>query len=491
MSGNERKLKGSHLRRTPGFDAYTLAARIRRGYITIASVLLLFVLMAACANPTPAPSEPSGPTATTTMPLSVATPTHASTLLPPTVATCAAGPPGLQSPDDSLIWQYKTGALDEMVVVSPTVVEGVVYAGSDENSVYALDADTGNPLWSFEAESDLSLPPLVSGGVVFAEDRTNLYALDAATGTELWRSEVIYSSVSGETAYLGTETADALEVSAIGGRTGKQTWATRAPRSSPIPLFFPLTAAGANVYISDDLQVHALDSTTGKLVWSLDAGEVVQAPPTASNGAVFLRSYTTAYALDESTGEQLWSYEVDSAGTDSPAVVMDGVWYLNDPALRAFDAATGQLLWSFAADKAKAGRGETNTRPLAVAEGVVFVQTLFTYEPGRHALHALDTVTGDEVWSLGADWDVSSIMVVDGVLYAHSLSGYLHTLDAFTGELIWSVDIGYHWWQRPFAVSDGMVYVGYLPTSRTEGQDRSSSGVYACTAPRGKTDSAG
>ena len=66
-----------------------------------------------------------------------------------------------------------------------------------------------------------------------------------------------------------------------------------------------------------------------------------------------------------------------------------------------------------------------------------------------------------------------------------------HTLDAFTGELIWSVDIGYHWWQRPFAVSDGMVYVGYLPTSRTEGQDRSSSGVYACAAPRGKTDSAG
>ena len=298
------------------------------------------------------------------------------------MATCAAGPPGLQSPDDSLIWQYKTGALDEMVVVSPTVVEGVVYAGSDENSVYALDADTGNPLWSFEAESDLSLPPLVSGGVVFAEDRTNLYALDAATGTELWRSEVIYSSVSGETAYLGHGN---------GGRSGGQRdWREnrqadvgqpRAPRSSPIPLFFPLTAAGANVYISDDLQVHALDSTTGKLVWSLDAGEVVQAPPTASNGAVFLRSYTTAYALDESTGKQLWSYEVDSAGTDSPAVVMDGVWYLNDPALRAFDAATGQLLWSFAADKAKAGRGETNTpaarsrRGRGVRANVVYVRT--------------------------------------------------------------------------------------------------------------------
>ena len=56
-------------------------------------------------------------------------------------------------------------------------------------------------------------------------------------------------------------------------------------------------------------------------------------------------------------------------------------------------------------------------------------------------------------------------MVVDGVLYAHSLSGYLHTLDALTREPIWSVHVGYHWWQRPFAVSDDVVYVGYLPTT--------------------------
>ena len=84
-------------------------------------------------------------------------------------------------PDDSLIWQYETGALDEFVIVSPTVVEGVVYAGSDEDRVYALDAETGKLLWSFEVESDLSIPPLVSGGVVFAEDIASIYALDAAT----------------------------------------------------------------------------------------------------------------------------------------------------------------------------------------------------------------------------------------------------------------------------------------------------------------------
>ena len=70
-------------------------------------------------------------------------------------------------------------------------------------------------------------------------------------------------------------------------------------------------------------------------------------------------------------------------------------------------------------------------------------------------------------------------MVADGVVYAHSLSGYLHTLDARTGESFWSLDVGYHWWRRPFAVSEGVVYVGYLPTTWTEGEERRVTGYQA------------
>ena len=366
----------------------------------------------------------------------------------------AAGPP---PPNDSLIWQYDTGTEGEMVIVSPTVVQGVVYAGSYKG-VYALDAETGELLWSFESESDLSPPPLVAGGVVFVEDLANLYALDAATGKELWRSEPSSFSVSGATVYQVTEPMSNMkaELSATDGRSGEKMWATNVSRSLP-------TAVGGNVYVSDNLRrVHALDSTTGKLVWSFDAGDVVQVPPTASNGVVFIRSYAVAYALDESTGEKLWSYEVDSAETVFPPVVVDGVWYLNDRFLRALDAATGQPLWSFE-------KGFV-LRVYEVAEGMVFVSA-------AGAFHALDAATGEEAWSLGVDWDLSSIMVVDGVLYAHSLGGYLHTLDARTGEPIWSANIGYHWWQRPFAVSEGVVYVGY------QGAD---SGIYAFTAPSGK-----
>ena len=47
------------------------------------------------------------------------------------------------APFDSLIWQYDTGTEGELVIVSPTVTGGVVYAGSYEGRVYALDAESG------------------------------------------------------------------------------------------------------------------------------------------------------------------------------------------------------------------------------------------------------------------------------------------------------------------------------------------------------------
>ena len=383
----------------------------------------------------------------------------------------AAGPP---APDDSLFWQYSTGNPGELVIVSPTVIEGVVYAGSYENRVYALDVGTGALLWSFEAEGDLDIPPLVAGGVVFVEDLANLHALDASTGELLWAKSAHAALVSDGIVYIPTSPRDDdFSVSAVDAVSGEQLWATEMPRSG-LPLLFPLTAAGSNVYVSNDHRVHALDSTTGKLVWTLDAGDPVTAPPTASNGVVFLRSYTAAYALDESTGEELWSHKVDSADSNYPPLIVDDVWYLNDSSLRALDAATGQLLWSFEADKEKADLRQAATGRPAVAEGMVFVQTEYLYKK-TDAFHALNAATGDEVWSIDDDSGLTSIMVVDEVLYAHSLDGYLHTLDARTGEPIWSIAIGYHWWRYPYAVSAGVVYVGY--------QNADSGGIYAILAP--------
>ena len=44
------------------------------------------------------------------------------------------------------VWEFQTGA---SVYSSPTVADGTVFVGSDDNSVYALDAGDGSQLWEF------------------------------------------------------------------------------------------------------------------------------------------------------------------------------------------------------------------------------------------------------------------------------------------------------------------------------------------------------
>jgi outer membrane protein assembly factor BamB len=47
------------------------------------------------------------------------------------------------------------------------VANGVVYVGSQDNNVYALNAKTGAKLWSFTTGSSVTSSPAVANGVVY------------------------------------------------------------------------------------------------------------------------------------------------------------------------------------------------------------------------------------------------------------------------------------------------------------------------------------
>ena len=307
---------------------------------------------------------------------------------------------------------------------------------------------------------------------MYAEkERGGSHALDASTGELLSGDESVSEELllSDGTIYFWTGGDFSVHIRAVDAASEEELWTADVPRSSELPLLFPVTASGEMVFVSDENQVHALDSATGESAWSFEAGDadgdIVQDPPAGSNGMVYLRSYSAAYALEESTGKQRWKYDIDYDFWGRPPVIVDGVWTMVEPdVLHGLDAATGRLLWSFEGDRAAFVSG--------VSEGMVFVT-------GDEAFHALDAATGKELWSLDADWHIGEVKVVDGVLYANSLDGYLHTLDARTGDPIWSVDIGYHQGGtgKPYVISGEVVYVGY---------QLEDSGIYAFAAPNGR-----
>src|SRR5215213_9916932 len=97
-----------------------------------------------------------------------------------TGAMPGTGPQG--SPTE--LWRFQAaGGIDS----TPAVADGVVYVGCDCDTLYALDAATGEERWQVQQGESFATNPAVVDGVVYASNGDgNLYAFNASDGTERW-----------------------------------------------------------------------------------------------------------------------------------------------------------------------------------------------------------------------------------------------------------------------------------------------------------------
>jgi outer membrane protein assembly factor BamB len=106
-----------------------------------------------------------------------------------------------------LKWSYNVGV---GVNTALTVVNGVVFFGSDDFNLYAVDANNGAKLWSYNTGGYVYSSPAVANGVVYVGSNDyNVYALNARTGVRVWvytASSGVYSSpaVANGTVYVGS-----------------------------------------------------------------------------------------------------------------------------------------------------------------------------------------------------------------------------------------------------------------------------------------------
>ena len=382
----------------------------------------------------------------------------------------AAGPtpPSPGDLDDSLLWTFTTGG---WVVAAPAVADGVVYAGSDDGSLYALAADSGQLLWSFATgEAIRSIPTVVDGTVYFGSNDNHVYALDAATGEELWCYDtgdwVQRSPAVGDgMVYFPARGERDRTVHAVDAATGDLVWAAEHP--FPIDQHVAPTAHGGRVYAqgAEYGAFYVLDAASGEVVWQAEVGGYVESAPTVLDEVVYLTVINQAYAFDEATGELIWSVNTgEFPARDFPALVVDGIYFLAPgDYVHALDAATGEELWSYEA------YGLSSTP--VVAGGVFYgASELAEY------LFALDARTGEVLWTLPTeDFNTYNLMVVDGVLYGQLDEGFLYAVDAADGSILsWEFETGGFPDVPHYTIADGVVYWGGI-----------DNGVYAAPSPYG------
>ena len=201
-----------------------------------------------------------------------------------------------------LDWSFNTSAA---IYSSPAVANGMVYIGSDDHNVYALNAATGAKLWNFATLFSVFSSPAVANGVVYAGSSDgDVYALDARTGTKLWSvaagAGASSPAVANGVVYIGS---DAGKVYALSAATGAKLWAF-SPAGAGSTLFSSPAVANGMVYIGNaNHHVYALNAATGAKQWTFTAADLVDSSPAVANGVIYIAGHDgNLYAFHLSDG---------------------------------------------------------------------------------------------------------------------------------------------------------------------------------------------
>jgi polyvinyl alcohol dehydrogenase (cytochrome) len=379
----------------------------------------------------------------------------------------------------------------------PTVSGGRLYVGSQNGTVYSVDAKTGCIHWTFTTKTGVRTAPVLgrqpSGGLtVFVGDTgANVYALDAATGRERWSRQIDkhpYARVTGTPAlhlnrlYVPVssleETAASQQgyecctfrgsLAALDAESGSVVWHTFM-----VPPAEPMGRNAAGV---------ALWGPSGVGVWHTPTIDVKRSAIYVATGNTYSGAAQLTgdalIALDLQTGRVRWMKQVtpgdvfgcrpgsancgDKAGPDfdfgTPAMLAtlpngrdlivagqkSGIGYAMDP------DKEGAIVWEYRAGQGSIWGGIQWGAALD-SERVFFpVSDIRTPTPG--GLHAVSLATGERVWyvpplplncAAGPGCNaalISAATLIPGVLFSGSNDGALRAHSVVDGSVIWQFD---------------------------------------------------
>ncbi|MBN1961998.1 MAG: PQQ-like beta-propeller repeat protein [Deltaproteobacteria bacterium] len=339
------------------------------------------------------------------------------------------------------VYGYSPG----MTVWSPPAIglvdnQAVVFVGSYDKNIYALDAQTGNELWRVTTGDGVYATPVLWQGsngsqlYVSSSDRL-LYALNASNGARLWIHSVADYRPTLGGARLGSvcqgkvfhEAAVFLPywvwdrslaanqqesgVTALSASDGKVLWKSRIGDNELTAATCVTIDTEAFVYVaSSDGNVFALNAKNGVKLWQYTELDAIRGAPVISNSArgpllIVASKSGLVRTLNAVTGKEVWHYRTGDWVTGAPAIatvyerpmVFVGSY---DNSMYALDLLSGALVWRF---HAAAG---IHAAPTIITH---FAPALVIFSAWDHQLYGVTAQQGEKrfrVYTGRPIWDV-------------------------------------------------------------------------------------
>lgn len=303
------------------------------------------------------------------------------------------------------IWKFDC---EDEIRGTPTYHDGVVYVGSYDNNLYALDATSGEFLWKYPSEGGIvSKPAVYNDNVYFGSEDGSLHVVDIHSGKVNWTFPT-----DGEI------------------------------RSSPY-------IAEGHIFIgSDDANLYAINTMSTRCSWKMNPGDRIRSTPLVSADSVYIGAENGDFYCLDFKGNIKWRYRARRAITSSP-IVHEGVVYFCsvDSTLYALDVKSGWVVWQF-----RLGKASISTP--AIAKNKILTGSIDGH------IYCIDLRTSKKTWLFATDNQVtSSPIVFNNAVYFGSVDSNLYSVELRTGNLRWKLKTGGPITGTP-AVTEEMVFIG-------------------------------
>jgi outer membrane protein assembly factor BamB len=311
----------------------------------------------------------------------------------------------------NLKWKYKTQG---KIFSSPLAKNGIVYIGSGDGTLYAIDEKSGSLKWKFKTAGAIhSSPSLLNNTLYFGSFDGNYYAINALNGALLWKFK------TGGEHWLG-------EIGMWGMKPATQYMEDLWDFYLSSPVVYEDQKTKSILFGSSDGNIYSVGAKTGKLIWKFKTGGPVHSTAVIDQNKIYIGSWdATLYALNITTGKEVWRFATGTQtgfkGIQSTVAIDDGKVYFGtrEPFFFALDAQTGNVIWEYDAENS-----------WILSSAVIQNNTVYVGTSDTYALLALDAQTGAEKYRFKANGYIySSPAIAGNTLYFGDFTGNFYALN--------------------------------------------------------------
>lgn len=197
---------------------------------------------------------------------------------------------------------------------SPNVTDGVLYIGSSNHHLYAINTSDGSIKWRFPTKGIIRATPLVHDAVVYVGSWDGyMYALKAGVGELIWSSrigEVIQSTAAiyENKLIIGSRGAS---LSALNIANGSLEWTCSFPDGSWVESTPVILGNKAYIGSSDARLLLCIEADSGEIRWKSSTGGWAWGTPVIHEKIVYIGSISARYSWASTNVRALQAFNIE------------------------------------------------------------------------------------------------------------------------------------------------------------------------------------